>query len=264
MRKTKFRITVVLLILTLASSLILFSACDKDENEYLAQAAQYRFNVIEDGIQIGLIKDLLESYNLKISDLLDNSQSGVFFEPDGTFEIKLVINKNLLIVLNPILEANMDKLNELDLRDFEKKYAETFFPGFTFKNLKGSLDIIKNSFGIEIVGINYESQGFKDLSDALAEYKFPEKLVVPEGFGLKLTSVYALKTLESAEGKQYNAAYVGRPDKNASPFLIITFGKEKVKDGEEIKVVDSIEFEMEFVEAFIKAGVPLQTNENQA
>ncbi|MBO7156601.1 MAG: hypothetical protein J6V83_04265 [Clostridia bacterium] len=127
-------------------------------------------------------------------------------------------------------------------------YAVELMPGFTLKDVKGSLGLLTANTGVEIVGLDYEHEGVKALVESLQnEGKLPAVLSLPNGLGLQYEGRYTVREVTNpTTGKTYTAVHMGAPYENGDGFIIMTI--DQTEDGQE-KIFFSIDFLQTYVEA---------------
>lgn len=200
--------TVLILATILSACVLAFAGCE-EKKTYAEE--DISFGVTNETTVMGIPLNLV----------LDPS-SGIELKKDGTFVLSLMLNDGAPRLLNNYFD--LEAMSEADLSGFINAYVKPLFPGFTLDDVKGSLDLIKNSLGAEIVGLDFEDENVKKLVDSLETTgKINSDLVIPEGLGIRYTSFYEIKTLKSeSTGKEYTAIFTDKYSEGGEPYFVLT------------------------------------------
>lgn len=169
-----------------------------------------------------------------VAAFLDAEQSKIVLDTDGNATFYIVPEKLILNLANVALAVIIGN-GELDLTSmgldsfFDAYVNYGLFPGFTFTDVVGSLELLK-SIGISIEGIDWDEEPFSTLVRSIEEdMVVPSGLVLPENLYLKLDGKYYI-----ADEGEYTAVYFQLNDvsKDGEPFFIMTYSKDD--DGERL------------------------------
>lgn len=200
--------TVVFLIIAFVLCVLPLSGCG-DKKTYVEEDMSFALTnkTTVMGIPLNLVLD---------------ASSGIELKEDGTFVLNLMLNDGAPQLLNNYFD--LEAMSKADLSGFINAYVKPIFPGFTLDDVKGSLDLIKNSLGIEIVGLDFEDENVKKLVESLETTgKINSDLVIPEGLGIRYTSFYEIKTLKSeTTGKEYTAIFTDKYSEGGEPYFVLT------------------------------------------
>ena len=202
------------------------------KNKTVAFEEERTYNVTSNvsvlGLPIGMFLNLEESY--------------IEFRTDGTMTLKIMLPNGIGSLLGAVDTSSVDVNSIIDM------YAVELMPGFTLKDVKGSLGLLTANTGVEIVGLDYEHEGVKALVESLQnEGKLPAVLSLPNGLGLQYEGRYTVREVTNpTTGKTYTAVHMGAPYENGDGFIIMTI--DQTEDGQE-KIFFSIDFLQTYVEA---------------
>lgn len=201
-------ITVLVLLTALVLCVLPATGCEGKKTyvkEDISFAITNESNVM--GIPINLVLD---------------ASSGIELKKDGTFVLSLMLNDGAPMLLNNYFD--LEAMSKADLSGFINAYVKPIFPGFTLDDVEGSLNLIKNSLGAELVGFDFEDENIKKLVESLETTgRINSDLVIPEGLGVRYTSFYEIKTLKSeTAGKEYTAIFTDKYSEGGEPYFVLT------------------------------------------
>lgn len=200
--KNKFTtlLTVLISICVLSASFIFFGCSQTSDKKTLEKDSVLYFenaNTSVKGLPFGLV--------------LNSEESKIVLKKNGEISIKVKLADNLISTIENMFSVDINSyVQGYDLNSsFDLLVA--LFPGFDFKDLKGSINKVEKSFGLKITGLDFESEMIKNLEVSLAETgRVSDDFVIPEGLGLELNSTYYLKEARSIETeKTYTGIYIG-------------------------------------------------------
>ena len=156
--------------------------------------------------------------------LVDNERSGVTLRPDGTMEVKLILDA----------EGVADNLDiseilgqfDLDMDSFIKSYVEPIMPGFDTDDILGSLQRAKDSLGVSFVSDGDTDAFVEELAALLFSGEIPTELNIPEGFGIVIESSYTLKEVVYPDGTKYTGVYLTPSDPDTQSYLVFSLYEE--------------------------------------
>ena len=234
--KTTFKIltltVVLLLIAVLAFALV---ACDKDsapKDEYFEN--DMLFKISDDTEIVGL------PYGI-FSVLFDEDESYFTFTSDGKVHGQLKTKQGLVSTAIDLLDTMGYDVNELTsgLADIDldealvDPYVVDMFPGFTLDHVEESFDLMKNSLGLSLIGIDFEHEIIRGIEST---HRLPADLLdrIPAdfSFGIAFDEIYHIKTVTDADGNTMKAIYVGdivAHNENTQPFIIFSMSEKKGK-----------------------------------
>ena len=159
---------------------------------------------------------------------LDESNTYMEYKADGTMHFQLQTQAGLFgekfdKLMDALKTVGMEidvgaMLANVELTGMLQSYVEPMFPGFTAKledgDLEGSLNLISNSLGLNIVGLDYSDAEVKKLIKEIGQTKrLPSDLIerIPDDTVLTLTwdSSYYVWDVTGHDGKQYTAIAIG-------------------------------------------------------
>lgn len=203
MKKMKV-ISIIMVVLMSLSCLFLFTGCAEHLDEDAFFQIKMESRVMDYPVALALTAD-----------------SGILLKKDGTMTVSLMINDFATTLVNGM---DLSSLSSVNIEKEAGAYAVPIVPGFTMRDVLGSFELLKNSLGIELVGLDYENEDIKKLVDSLQETgKVNSDLKVPGGLGIRYTGFYELKTLRSEiTGEEFTAVYVDKYSENGEPYVIMT------------------------------------------
>ncbi len=264
--KISFKIFAILLVTALALGLMLsLAACNKDGERF---GKDVRFGVnnekldfmgtTNEGGTIGFIEELA----------LDMDQTYFEFKKDGTVHGQIQTREDLFEILDDVLGllsqyfgVDISDFSSIDLSQWFSSYVDPMFPGFSDKlkdgDLAGALELVHQSLGFNIVGMDMSKPEFKAVVKEVGETGMlnVQSLLdcIPSDTVLKLTMDwnYYIRTVKGADGKEQKAIYVGDDVaanyKQTQPFAIFT-----MTEGKKRELILRIEF-MKITLALIEA-----------
>lgn len=183
--------------------------------------------------------------------LVDEENTFAEFKTDGSMHFQLQTKAGLFgELLDDVFSAinlfadgfDKNKVGEM-LADFDisggvDSMVEPMFPGFKAKlaagDLKGALEIIERSLGFNIVGLDYENDGVKQILNYVAQnMKLPSNLLdlIPKDTVLKLTfdSQYYVKDVKGEDGKTYTGIFISSigAREDTQPFAVFNVTYDK-------------------------------------
>lgn len=254
MKKSKLIVTSVLLIVILAATLIAFTACDETPGYLPEETLIYS------------VDSNTSAFNMPIGLLLDANKSYIEFSKEGIMTVYLSIDVET--ILKGLGSFGVD-LETIDLSAVTKSsiqvgyiegYLNVLFPGFTLTDVEGSLALIKNSVGVEFIGLDFENNAnlaaLRDQielvpdadGDGIAENDaiFPDNFSLselPAEIALQIKAPYKLRDFTAEDGTQYVGALVGSYPSETLPFMVWTkytnsLNKEKIHFHNEMLPLD--------------------------
>ncbi len=160
--------------------------------------------------------------------LIDASKSGITLKPDGTMELLIILDMNGINALLKQFNIDINSLvKNVDLTAFVAQYVNGLFPGFSLYDAEASLGLLPGSTGLELVGLDFESENIQKLVNALEaapnNFSLPQGFVLPDGLGIKYSGKYYIRDVEGYDGETYKGVYVGEHhNKDGAPFVVMT------------------------------------------
>ena len=231
MKKTFKILTFAVAMLLIAVMMCALVACDKDtekkdvyfENDMLFKISDETVVVAE-----GL-------FGLAYA-LLDENECYFTFTSDGKVHGQIKTDPQKLESLLDLAGSyiDMSSISEIDLdKEVVDPYVVDMFPGFTLDHVGASFDLMKNSLGLSLIGIDFESDIIKDIERT---HKVPadalDRLPANFSFGIAFDNIYHIETVTDAEGNTRQAIYVGdivAHNENTQPFIIFSTSEKKGK-----------------------------------
>ena len=177
--------------------------------------------------------------------LLDDEESYFTFRSDGKIHGQIMTQEISVLLAFAERITGIDiasyapQISSLDLDEVMiKPYVEAMFPGFTLSNIKDSFDLIKNSIGLSLIGVDFEHPLIKAIEEVQEDgtHRIPENFLdeLPEdfAFGIAFDGYYHIEMLTDADGNTYQALYIGGDvahNPNTQPFMILTLSEKKGK-----------------------------------
>lgn len=236
MKNTK-RVCLLIIIVMLAISSMLFTACDKgpDDSVY---AGGKKFAVSGDTVIMGF------PFSLIMAAALDKENTYFEFGENGYLHAQLQTKQGLVGNLGGIFaligmkqEEVEEMLTTMDLSGMVNSYVEPMFPGFTDKlkdgDLEGALGLIKSSLGFNITGLDFDNEQIVEAVKYIGEnMSLPANLldIIPEDTVLTLTldTQYARRKVTTTAGETIDAVYLGykvKDNPSTQPFGVFTESK---------------------------------------
>jgi len=231
--KKAFKLVCITLVLILVFALsISLVACNKngvEDVEYFANDMYFEFG--NDTTVVGIPFSL-------VSNVFDADESYFTFTSNGKVHGQLKTKTGLIEMLEGIFkvfDVDMSEmasgLSDIDLDEMiVKPYVVDMFPGFTLDHIEESFNLMKNSLGLSIVGIDYEHEIIKEIEST---HRIPSDILdrIPEdfSFGIAFDQTYYIKTVVDADGNEQKAVYIGGDvahNDNTQPFVIFTMTQE--------------------------------------
>ncbi len=156
--------------------------------------------------------------------LVDNERSGVTLRPDGTMEVKLILDAEG-VADNLDISEILGQL-DLDMDSFIKSYVEPIMPGFDTDDILGSLQRAKDSLGVSFVSDGDTDAFVEELAALLFSGEIPTELNIPEGFGIVIESSYTLKEVVYPDGTKYTGVYLTPSDPDTQSYLVFSLYEE--------------------------------------
>lgn len=215
-------------------------------NNFVAFNKNTVFEIDNSNVSI-MGNDLIYTFVAQL--LLDDEQCYFSFGTDGKMHAQLQTNAGVFAdiqgLLNDLKDSGFDLgdfdlaaiIESIDLGPAVENMVAPMFPGFTLSDLKGSLELIKNSLGFNITGLDYDNENIKQILSYVAQNeKLPGNIfeLLPSDMALALTfdHNYTIKTVYGANGKKMQCIYIGGDVANnaaTQPFAVMTMGKEDNK-----------------------------------
>ncbi|HQC55097.1 MAG TPA: SGNH/GDSL hydrolase family protein [Clostridia bacterium] len=157
---------------------------------------------------------------------IDYYNSYVKFKTDGTMEIVLYLNEGIVPLLNNLLGGiDLSQPDEYDegFSDFVAKYGDLFL-GRDKDNSADVIPTIKNSLGIELIGIDFSETPFDEIAIAIDETgSLPSSFTLPpdRDYGIKITARYEISSVTDYEGNVRSVIYLGKTGRRTDPYVII-------------------------------------------
>lgn len=237
MKNTVKRFILIALIAVIAVSCTVgLCACNggNDDGAAASADASKDYSYFDEDVRFKIDKNkfnVMDKLNLTLSSTIfglaiDNDNTYAEFKTDGTMHFQLQTKETLWTNINLLLNLipsdsgfNIDQmLSSADLTGMLRDYVEPMFPGFTAKleseDLKGALELVERSLGLNIVGLNYDNSDVKQIINYIARTKrLPSYLLnrIPKDTVLTLTwdAAYSIKELTAHDGSKYTAVSIG-------------------------------------------------------
>lgn len=248
MKKNVRKLVVVALVLVVAlSSVAIFTACGEIEHGYLP-AETLRFDIDTKNTSLNAVPDLMLSTILDLA--LDKENSYFELSATGMFTCVLTIDVEGTLDLLGSLLGGLDigeataSVTKSSLMSTINGYVKVMFPGFDLADIEGSLDLLKNSLGVEIFGLDPTNSEvaklFACIEDPNNDRLIPADLdltKLPPAIGIKIQGPYKLldivetATEDDEEARTWIYATVGPHDNDTLPYM--NFSYTIYKDGRE-------------------------------
>lgn len=248
MKKTISKISIITVAVALLVAVSLsFVACDANGTAFDSDTYFAIDNDTTDfmGTVSGLLLGAVENMALNMDETYfvfkkDGTVHGQITTADGLFSD---IDGLLGSIKNPPFNIDIDInsiLAGVDLTDGINSYAEPIFPGFKARleaaDLKGALQLVEDSLGLNIHGLDYDNEDIKAVVQEVAETKkLPGDLLsrIPADTVLTLTFdwKYRIEEVEAEDGTKYQAIYLGNKvaarDQQTEPFGVFTMTEDE-------------------------------------
>ena len=173
--------------------------------------------------------------------LFDENESYFTFTADGRVHGQLKTKDNLVEIATNLFElfgVDMDEMaggiSDVDIDEaIVKPYVVDMFPGFTLDHIKESFDLMKQSLGLSLLGIDFDNEVIREIEQT---HRLPsdilDRLPADFSFGIAFDQAYHLETVVDADGNEKQAIYVGdivAHNANTEPFIVFTITEKKGK-----------------------------------
>lgn len=224
MKKFGKKVTVIFLLLVLAFSSVLLTACDGGNDGDEDDTAPAKGYYVEKTERYYLDELNCVVLDLPIGILFNGNKSYFELRPDGSIEIRAMLKDATINSISSILKDYGANLSSIDLQSTVDTYVTELMPAFTLKDIPFSLGLLEASLGIEVVGFDTEHEGIQALCESLAETaRLPDELNLPYGLGLVYRGNYYIEDLTSVTtGEVFKAVYTGNSAENGEPYGIMT------------------------------------------
>lgn len=248
MKKNLMKVVSLVFVLVLSvCCTIVLSACNEEETD--AFKSDTRFYI--DNETTDFMGQINGKTYLPLIETLALNMDETYFEfgKDGMLHMQIQTKDGLFGSVESLLKNSIVKnllgdidvesmLESVDLTQGIEFYVEPMFPGFAQKideeDFEGALELIRRSLGFNIVGLDYNDEGVKQAVAYVAQNKaLPGNLLslIPADTVLKLTldTEYSIRHLTGADGKQYDAIYLGydvKENPSTTPFAVFTMTED--------------------------------------
>jgi len=225
MKKMMKKSVAIIAVITIIFSLFLFASCNK-KKQVLENDTVFYIDTLNSVIM----------ENVSFSLFVDDS-SYIALRKDGTATIHIRIKDGLGSVLNYALGA-IGGIQDMDLRPYINGMVSDFLPGFSLSDMETTLQLIKNSMGLELFGIDPDDPDLREMFAYIEETgRIPESFNLPSGIGLEYNAVYEIKDVYSSEGDKYIQVLMGEHVENGEPYTIMTLSEDHKSLGIYIQMV---------------------------
>lgn len=217
MKKFIKSIAITALAVLLLTNLFLLFSCDK--------------RVKEDTVYY---IDLKESKIMDVATtLLLDEESHIVLRKDGTAKVFLKTSESLGGILNYALSKGL--ASDFDLQPIIDGMVRDFFPGFTLEDMRLSLNLLKNSLHLTLVGLDPNDPGVAAIFQAISETgKLPDSVTLPNGLGIEYNSEYRIEKVTSKYSGEYTGIFMGDHHKNGEPYVMMTLQDQADRDRKQI------------------------------
>ncbi len=166
--------------------------------------------------------------------IMSKQNSYIAFYADGTFEMKYAVVDGIKEVLSLLvnwglfaLPIDVNELIDLDIDYLQERFLEHMFPGFDYTNLIESLDLISDTIGFSITGVDLDSQAVREMAKELSKsgHLVLESLdIINRDLGVTWKGTY--RTVEQKSkltGETYTAIYIGEEFYKGESYLRFTY-----------------------------------------
>lgn len=165
--------------------------------------------------------------------LLLDEESHIVLRKDGTAKVFLKTSESLGGILNYALSKGL--ASDYDLQPIIDGMVRDFFPGFTLEDMRLSLNLLKNSLNLTLVGLDPDDPGVAAIFQSIAETgKLPTSVTLPNGLGIEYNSEYSIERLNSEYSGEYIGIFMGAHRKNGEPYVIMTLQNQTGSDKKQI------------------------------
>lgn len=236
-KKASIIISIVLLIAVLTASLVCFTACDLPTEGYF----------VTETIKVPLAPLSTYIMGLPLGIVFDADTSYIEFTPDGICTVKLMLIDIASLMNNTVIKGLLEGDGSEDAETLDKTvtkemlntafidgYVNVMFPGFDITDLEGSLNLIKNSIGVELTGLDFENNDLikaidANLKNPNTDQVLPDNFTLadlaglPQGIGLVIKGSYCLVDAPTADGTTFTMAMVGQHDSDTQPLMTLVY-----------------------------------------
>lgn len=176
---------------------------------------------------------------------LDGDNSYVKFTPDGEMIANIAISPDIMSLLSSFLEEGdenlLSNLAGMNVSQFTYMVGG-IFPGFSFQNLKSSLDILERSLGLSITGLDFSDPDIGNIVQSIQSTgNLPQKLTLPETLNLALhyEGIYEIKTVYNEKKEAVKVIYVGEYNENSQPYIVLGMNKD-INGNDTISLINEV------------------------
>jgi hypothetical protein len=169
------------------------------------------------------------------------SSTKVFLDPDskivlrkdGTATIFIKTSKALGGLLNFALSQGL--ASDFDLQPIIDGIVMDFLPGFTLEDSRLSLNLLKSTLNLSIVGLDPDDPSVTAIFDSIAATgKVPSNVTLPDGLGFEYNAEYRIKKVTSEYSGEYIGVFMGEQHKNGEPYVMMTLQNQTDSDKKQL------------------------------
>ncbi len=178
--------------------------------------------------------DLKESKIMDVSTtLLLAKESNIVLRKDGTATVFLRTSEALGGVLNYALSKGL--ASDFDLQPIIDGIVLDLFPGFTLEDMRLSLNLLKSSLNLTLVGFDPDDPSVAVIFQSISDTgKLPASATLPNGLGIEYNSEYHIEKVTSEYTGEYTGVFMGAHHKNGEPYVMMTLQTQADSDKQQL------------------------------
>lgn len=159
------------------------------------------------------------------------ANSGIRFNADGSYEMKLEFEPGMIEILKMIIKMrgslDVSGMIGLDLVYLQGAYLQNMIPGLDYQDFEKALSILKKAFGVNVEGIDFEKEAVRKTAIELAEtgrIVLSDPDILENHVVLTWSGQYRLQDVTSKlTGETYTAIYINAAIDEGEPYMRYTY-----------------------------------------
>ena len=192
---------------------------------------------------------LLKVGEYGLTAFLDQENAKIVFSDNGEYTLYAPLSAFAVALAKTMINQGGFDADDYFPFDLAHYYFADIVPGIEQNDLRGLLDGIRELYGIEIVGIDYDSPAMQEVFE---RHRETYELIITDAsaFGseiaIKCTGTYVLNTVTAANGESYTAIYVNDLIGKGESYVRYTCSTDEETEEESVRMtIDVIRLEVE-------------------